>query len=192
MQVNEIVSGGLSANEWFGWVGQMATIGWLILVFSPRRIKPLFFIAQYAIPFSLGLIYAGLALSNYFISDGGYNSLSGVRTLFNNDFMLLAGWVHYLAFDLFIGAWIAQQADKLGMSRLMQGPILIATFMFGPVGLILFFGMRIGFLKNPIAGKPQKVSECSTQTDQNMTAGVLTSHRATVQADMIQKELHHA
>jgi hypothetical protein len=192
MQVNEIVSGGLTANEWFGWVGQMATIGWLILVFFPRRIKPLFFIAQYAIPFSFGLIYAGLALSNYFISDGGYNSLSGVRTLFNNDFMLLAGWVHYLAFDLFIGAWIAQQADKLGMSRLMQGPILIATFMFGPVGLILFFGMRLGFLKNSIAGKPQKVSKHSTQTDQNITAGALTSRRATVQADMIQKELHHA
>jgi hypothetical protein len=146
MQVNEIVTLGLSANEWFGLAGQLAMLGWIILIFLPRRIKPLFFIAQYAIPFSLSLLYAGLALSQYFISEGNYNSLSGVRTLFSNDYMLLAGWVHYLAFDLFIGAWIAQYADQLGMSRMIQAPIFLATFMFGPVGLILFFIIRTGFL----------------------------------------------
>ena len=147
MQVSEITTAGLSANEWFGWAGQVATYGWFILVFLPRRIKPLFFIAQYGIPFSLSLLYAGLALSNYFVSDGGYGSLESVRTLFRNDFMLLAGWVHYLAFDLFIGAWIARQADILGISRLLQVPILIATFMFGPVGLLFFSGVRLGALK---------------------------------------------
>ena len=74
----------------------------------------------------------------------------------------------------------------------MQGPILVATFMFGPVGLILFFCMRLGFLKNSIADKPQKASESPTQTEQNINASALTSSRATFLADMIQKELHHA
>ena len=171
MQVNEIVTTGLSANEWFSLAGQLAMLGWVILIFLPRRIKPLFFIAQYAIPFSLSLLYAGLALSQYFISDGDYNSLSGVRALFSNDYMLLAGWVHYLAFDLFIGAWIAQQADQLGMSRMIQAPIFLATLMFGPVGLILFFIIRAGFLNgtNQMAADNPKTGEAE---DRPSRAGV--------------------
>jgi len=68
-----------------------------------------------------------------------------VKILFGKDELLLAGWIHYLAFDLFIGGWIAVQADKLGINRLIQAPILAATFMFGPVGLALFLVMRAGF-----------------------------------------------
>jgi hypothetical protein len=139
-----------SLNQWFGIAGQIATLGWFILIFMPRRIKPLFFVAEYLLPFSLGLLYSGLALASFFTAEGGYGSMSSVRELFNNDAMLLAGWVHYLAFDLFIGAWIARQADKLGLSRLSQAPILAATFMFGPVGLILFLAVKTMMLSNKI------------------------------------------
>ena len=143
MQLNELHASGISPDQWFGYASQLATLGWLMLIFLPRRIKPLFFIPQYVIPFSLGLLYAGLALTTYFTNEGDYGSLTGVRTLFDNDQMLLAGWVHYLAFDLFIGAWIARNADDLCISRLLQGPILITTFMFGPIGLVLFLCMRM-------------------------------------------------
>ena len=51
--------------------------------------------------------------------------------------MLIAGWVHYLAFDLFIGVWIAERLDAERLSRWIQTPILIATFLFGPLGLLL-------------------------------------------------------
>ncbi len=175
MQVSEIVTTGLSANEWFSLAGQLAMLGWIILIFLPRRIKPLFFIAQYAIPFSLSLLYAGLALSQYFINDGDYNSLSGVRALFSNDYMLLAGWVHYLAFDLFIGAWIAQYADQLGMSRMIQAPIFLATFMFGPVGLILFFITRTGFLNGttPMEADTPKIGEAVDESETPNRAGVV-------------------
>ena len=151
MQVNEMLIGGLTAQDWFGWAGQLVMIGWVILVFMPRRIKPLFFVAQYLIPMSLGLLYSGLALTHYFTSDGGYGSIKQVRELFSNDFMLLAGWVHYLAFDLFVGAWISKKADTLGVSRILQAPILIATLMFGPVGLVLFLSMRMVFIRSPTA-----------------------------------------
>jgi hypothetical protein len=147
MQLNEINAVGLSPDQWFGYAGQLAMFGWLILVLLPRRFKWLFFIPQYLIPLLLGLLYAGLALTTYFTSDGGYNSLAGVRMLFEDDRMLLAGWVHYLAFDLFIGSWIAKKSDALGISRLLQAPVLIATFMFGPVGLVMFFCMRASFLR---------------------------------------------
>jgi len=56
---------------------------------------------------------------------------------------LVAGWIHYLAFDLFVGLWIATEADKAGISRWLQAPILVATFMFGPIGLLLFFATRM-------------------------------------------------
>ncbi len=142
MQVSEMMSAGMTADDWFGWVGQIAMLGWFILVFLPRRIRLLFYLPQYLIPFGLGLLYSGLALTNYFTTDGGYDSIESVRALFSNDFMLLAGWVHYLAFDLFIGSWIAKRSDEIGISRLLQAPILVATFMFGPVGLILFLTIQ--------------------------------------------------
>ncbi len=127
----------------FGWAGQAAMIGWLILIFLPRRWPALLFIPRYLIPFGLSLLYAGLAMAHFFtVEGGGYNSLEQVAALLGKKEMLLAGWVHYLAFDLFIGGWIAVEADKIGLNRVIQAPILLATFMFGPVGLAIFLAMR--------------------------------------------------
>jgi len=126
----------------FALANSVALAGWLILIFLPRRFDIVFFVPQYLIPFALGLLYAGLIFANVYTVDGGFGSLADVRTLFSKDELLLAGWLHYLAFDLFIGAWIARQADAIGLPRLLQGLILAATFMFGPVGLLLFLTMR--------------------------------------------------
>lgn len=137
----------------FGWAGQAAMIGWLILIFLPRRWPLLLFVPRYLIPFGLSLLYAGLALAHFFtIEGGGYSSLEEVGALLSKDEMLLAGWVHYLAFDLFIGGWIAVEADKVGLNRLIQAPILVLTFMFGPVGLALFLAMRAGYFRKQEAG----------------------------------------
>ena len=121
-------------------------VGWLILLFLPRRWVWLNAVPRYIIPFGLSLLYAGLAMTRFFqIEGGGYGSLDEVAALLGDREMLLAGWVHYLAFDLFIGGWIAAQCDKLGINRLIQAPILVLTFMFGPVGLALFMAMRAGY-----------------------------------------------
>jgi len=132
----------LTADQMFAFVGQIAFYGWLILIFLPRRFKSLFFIPQYLIPFGLGLLYAALILKYFFVEPGGFNSIASVRTLFSHNHLLLAGWIHYLAFDLFIGCWIARQSDAMGISRLIQAPILLTTFIFGPLGLALFLSMR--------------------------------------------------
>ena len=126
-------------DQLFGWAGQAAMAGWLVLLFLPRRWPWLLALPRFIIPFGLSLLYAGLAMAHFFTIDGGgYASLSEVRILLSKDEMLLAGWVHYLAFDLFIGGWIAVNADK---------PILIATFMFGPVGLAFFLAIRAGYFR---------------------------------------------
>lgn len=143
----------LSPDEMFGLAGQAAMLGWLILIFLPRRPDSVWgpvltAIPRFLIPFGLSLLYAGLAMTRFFqVEGGGYGSLDEVAVLLGDREMLLAGWVHYLAFDLFIGGWIAVEADKLGMTRLIQAPILVLTFMFGPVGLALFLAMRAGYVR---------------------------------------------
>jgi len=136
----------LTPDQLFTWAGQAAFYGWIILIFLPR-IKVILIIPKYIIPIAIGLMYGGLMLAHYSSSNGDFASLIGVRTLFDNDYLLLAGWVHYLAFDLFIGAWIAKKSDAIGLSRLIQTPILIATYMFGPVGLFLFLSIRVMFTR---------------------------------------------
>jgi hypothetical protein len=62
--------------------------------------------------------------------------------LFQNKWLLLAGWIHYLAFDLFIGSWQVRDAAKQGISHWLVIPCLALTFMFGPIGLLLYFLLR--------------------------------------------------
>ena len=74
-------------------------------------------------------------------------SISGLRVLFMSDGGIVLGWTHYLAFDLFTGVWIARDADARGFSRLAQLPILFATLMAGPIGLLMWLvirGLRAG------------------------------------------------
>ncbi|MRX27443.1 ABA4-like family protein [Kangiella sp. HZ709] len=131
-----------TANQIFAFCSQLAMLGWLILILLPRGLKLINFIPLYLIPFTISSIYSVLIFKTFFTVDGGFSSLTDVRLLFQNDGALLAGWVHYLAFDLFIGGWIAKKCDELKISRIIQTPILIATFMLGPIGLALFLMIR--------------------------------------------------
>ncbi|MEL6361216.1 MAG: ABA4-like family protein [Pseudomonadota bacterium] len=139
----------VSMEQLFSIAGQAALIGWIILIFLPRRFDLLFAVPQYIIPFGLALLYAGLILPTIYTGEGGFGSLADVAALLSNEKALLAGWIHYLAFDLFIGAWIARQSDGLGIPRVIQAVLLAATFMFGPIGLALFIVMRIGYRRDP-------------------------------------------
>lgn len=155
-------------DQWFGWAGQAAILGWLILIFAPRgfpgRLGPaLFAIPRFIIPLGISLIYTGFALPHIFSVEGdGFGSLQEVAKLLAKPEMLLAGWVHYLAFDLFIGGWIAAQADRIGLSRMVQAPILATTFMLGPVGLATFLvikGVSLPFVANPSQQRGSQLSE---------------------------------
>jgi len=94
-------------------------------------------VPAYIIPLFLSALYAVLVLSHFSEAGGGYSSLSEVRQLFTNDMVLVAGWVHYLAFDLFIGARAATMMDRAGVLRIIQGAILPVIFLFGPAGFLL-------------------------------------------------------
>lgn len=68
-----------------------------------------------------------------------FSTLANVKALFQNDNAVAMGWIHYLAFDLFVGAYIVRKSQALQISRWLYTIPLPFTFMFGPVGYLLFF-----------------------------------------------------
>jgi len=116
-----------------------ALVCWLALLFLPRYAWLLTGLRRIAIA-SLCVIYSCVLF--FFSSDvegGGFATLEQVQKLFEYDAVMFAAWVHYLAFDLFVGLWIAEQSQLKSIHRLIQIPILAATFLLGPFGLLLFF-----------------------------------------------------
>ena len=125
-------------DSWFSLSSSLAMAGWASLILLPRWAW-LLLALRHGLISLLAMAYVALILGYFFqIEGGGFDSISAVRTLFASDPVLLAGWLHYLAFDLFVGLWIAGRADAMSLHRLLQAPILAATFMFGPLGLLLF------------------------------------------------------
>lgn len=139
----------MTPATWFTLANSFALLGWLLLVaalFAPAgrvwrgrllalggRVWPLVLAAAYA-----------LALGAYWDSStgGGFDSLAGVAALFSAPGLLLAGWIHYLAFDLFVGRWIVDDGTALSVPRLLLLPCLVLTFLFGPVGLLAYWVLR--------------------------------------------------
>jgi len=132
----------MSFEQLFSSASMLAMLGWFILVLLPRRWEWLNRIPALFIPIILSVVYSYLIARYFFSAEGGFDTLANVQKLFTYEGAALAGWVHYLAFDLFIGGLIAKQADEIGLSRLIQAPILLLTFMFGPFGYLLFAAIK--------------------------------------------------
>ena len=94
------------------------------------------------IPALFAVLYTVIAGSLFWRSSGGFSSLADVATLFSNPWLLLAGWVHYLAFDLLMGSWEVEDARQRGIPHLMVVPCLLLTFLFGPAGWLLYTILR--------------------------------------------------
>ena len=121
----------------FSQASTLALLAWLLLAFGPRR-YPVVPVIRLGVIGLLCVAYVPLVLVYFFrVEGGGFGTLQEVRTLFASEPVVLAGWIHYLAFDLFVGLWIAEMADQRDWSRIIQVPVLLATFMFGPLGLLL-------------------------------------------------------
>ena len=135
----------------FGYANLYALLCWVVLAFAPKREKivPYLFYAGSGI---LALIYAVLIVSlmTGMISDGGapvgpsanFTTLAGIMAIFDTPGGATIGWIHYLAFDLFVGIWAARNADRCGVNRIIQLPILFFILMAGPLGLVLYLILR--------------------------------------------------
>ncbi len=136
--------------EWstlFGAVYVLALIFWALLILAPRHPAVLAGVLFGGVGILCAVYSAALigVLTGFFpASDGGSNftTIEGVRAIFSSDAGVTIGWTHYLAFDLFVGLWIARDADAKSFSRWLQAPILLATLMAGPLGLLIWLIVR--------------------------------------------------
>jgi hypothetical protein len=132
----------MTAEQVFSIANRLAILGWIVLIFAGRRRWVASLITGVFLPLLLAVTYCILLATHWGEGSGGFGTLAGVAALFANPWILLAGWIHYLAFDMFIGSWEVRDAQHRGISHLLVIPCLILTFIFGPAGLLLYFAIR--------------------------------------------------
>jgi hypothetical protein len=129
----------------------IAMVGWIILIVLPGWYSADKFIIGIIITL-FAIVYAWMLFSKFSFADAQkFGSLNGVMELFKDPALVTAGWIHYLAFDLLAGLFIRYNAQKHGISHWLVIPCLLLTFMFGPVGLLLFLLIRWMVTKDYLA-----------------------------------------
>jgi len=132
----------MSPQQVFSIANAVALLAWIMLAVLPGRPWVRRMITTKIIPALFAVLYTVIAGSLFWRSSGGFSSLADVATLFSNPWLLLAGWVHYLAFDLLMGSWEVEDARQRGIPHLMVVPCLLLTFLFGPAGWLLYTILR--------------------------------------------------
>lgn len=142
----------MTPSTLFPWLNTLALLAWIPLIVRPRHPRVLRWAGQ-AVPLLLAIVYAILIALRIGRTEGDFNSLAGVTALFRDPWILLAGWVHYLAFDLLIGVWEARDATARNLPQLALVPCLLLTFLFGPAGWLLYRVVRslVSPRRNPAA-----------------------------------------
>jgi len=137
----------MSPEALFSLASGLVVPGWFLLLVAPRWKWSARLIGAVILPLVLAAGYLYLIARYMPGAKGGFGSLQEVRDFFESPYLLLAGWIHYLAFDLFIGSWEVREAQRLGISHWLVVPCLILTFLLGPIGLLLFLALRAGIRK---------------------------------------------
>jgi hypothetical protein len=131
----------MSLDQVFSLASTLAAVGWLFLIILPKRPIAVHFAGLF-IPMILSAMYLYFIAMHMAGAEGGFGTLNDVALLFQKRELLLAGWIHYLAFDLFIGAWEIRDSQRLEIPHLVVVPCLIMTFMLGPIGLLFYIAIR--------------------------------------------------
>lgn len=128
----------MNASSIFSIVNTVALLGWILLVVAPRFVVTRKLIANALVPTLLSVAYLIIIIAVFGRGDGGFGSLQDVMKLFTYEWVALAGWIHYLAFDMLIGVWEVRDAGEKGISHWFVIPCLVLTFLFGPIGFLLY------------------------------------------------------
>ena len=135
----------MTPDQIFSIANGVALCAWILLIVLPRQRWVSGIVAPIAMPAFFALIYVAILAIHWKGSAGGFSSLTDVMTLFGQRWLVLAGWVHYLAFDLFVGSWEVRDARERGVPHLAVVPCLLLTFMFGPAGWLAYSCLRAAY-----------------------------------------------
>lgn len=144
----------MSPEGVFSMASTTALVAWVLLAVRPRAAWVQLVTAR-VVPIALALAYVVIVALRFGRGNGGFGSLAEVSALFQDPWTLLAGWIHYLAFDLLTGVWETRDAIRRGVPHWLVVPCLFLTFMFGPAGWLLYMGVRnLRRGSDPIPGRP--------------------------------------
>lgn len=132
----------MTADQLFALANPLAALAWLLLAVLPGRAWVTEIITGRVVPAIFAVAYLVLVIAVFPGAEGSFATLDGVMRLFANPWLVLAGWLHYLAFDLLIGTWEARDSVERGMPRWLLVPCLFLTFMFGPAGWLAYLAAR--------------------------------------------------
>lgn len=137
----------MTMEQVFSFCSTLSLIGWAGLVLAPRWPVTRDWAAPVIAPLTIGVVYIWLMTNNIGLApaDSGFGSLAEVTALFAVPELVLAGWIHYLAFDLFVGAWEVKDAQEEGIHHLAVIPCLALTLMAGPGGLVLYWIVKLAY-----------------------------------------------
>jgi ABA DEFICIENT 4-like len=133
----------MTPEQIFSIANLVALAGWILLAVLPGRVWVSKVVTAVLIPALLAVVYVTVLATHRGTLEGGFGSLAQVALLFSNPWALLAGWVHYLAFDLFVGSWEVRDSRVHGIPHWFVLPCLFLTFMFGPAGWLLYLTVRV-------------------------------------------------
>jgi hypothetical protein len=128
----------MTPEQVFAIVNPLALLTWVALAVAPRKAA---LVTGLAVPLIFAVLYVALLGAFWHGADGGFDTLDAVARLFANRWLLLAGWVHYLCFDLLVGGWEVRDAQARGVPHWLVVPCLALTFLFGPAGWLLYKGL---------------------------------------------------
>jgi hypothetical protein len=136
----------MSYESVFGLINAVVLPAWALLILAPRwrLTQPAAHLVTVPV-----IAAAYVALVAYALGTGGgaegvdFTTLDGVAAIFSHPLGVTTGWAHYLAFDLFVGAWVGRDARVRGVPHLLVVPCLILCFLAGPAGLLLYLSLRL-------------------------------------------------
>ncbi len=125
---------------------------WLLLLFSPNSVFTRILVHSILIPLLLGIAYVFIVYKiylndNFFNGFGLYLGIESLYTVFSDENFLLIFWLHFLSLSLFVGAWIARDSTRYSIPKVLMGLSLITTYFTGPLGIFLYWVIRIFFAK---------------------------------------------
>ncbi|HWT11778.1 MAG TPA: ABA4-like family protein [Allosphingosinicella sp.] len=132
----------MSLETWFWLAHVPAAVGWIVLLAAPAVPAAIRIARLAAAVLALGYLVIFVAAPEGLATLAADYSLAGIGELFSDPRMLLLGWVHYLAFDIWVASWEVGEGRRLGMPHWLVAPCLFVTFMVGPLGLLLFLAAR--------------------------------------------------
>ncbi len=133
----------MTPEQVFNIANVFALVGWIVLAFLPSHRAAVEGIARTVVPALLSIAYVVVLVPALFGTNvGSVASWESVAAMIGQPWLLIAGWLHYLAFDLLVGTWEVETARKEGIPHIAVLPCLLLTFILGPIGFLAFLIVR--------------------------------------------------